>query len=88
MERRAILKGLAVGLPVAAAGAAATSARFIKDKGDQGFATLEKTVASMQEQLDQLKSRYRESDERNRKLVRVAVGAAALSLGVDLGALL
>lgn len=88
MERRALLKGLAVGLPVAAAGAAATSARFIKDKGDQSIATLEKTMTSMQEQLDELKSRYKASDEKNRKLVRIALGAATLSLGVDLGALL
>jgi len=35
-----------------------------------------------------LKGLLKESDQRNRKLIKIALGAAALSLGVDVTSLL
>jgi hypothetical protein len=81
MQRRAVLKGLLAGMPVAAGAAAAASAAYVKDKGAATLGTLERRV-------DELKARLEESDQRNRKLVKIALGAAALSLGVDVSALL
>ena len=81
MQRRAVLKGLLAGMPVAAGAAAAASAAYVKDKGAATLGTLERRV-------DELKARLEESDQRNRKLIKIALGAAALSLGVDVSALL
>ena len=81
MQRRELLKGLAIGLPSAAGAAAVASAAFIRDKGSEAKASLE-------QRFDDLKARFEESDARNRKLVKVALGAAALSLGLDISALL
>lgn len=81
MQRRAVLKGLLAGMPVAAGAAAAASAAYVRDKGAATLGTLERRV-------DELKARLEESDQRNRKLIRIALGAAALSLGVDVSALL
>ena len=81
MQRRELLKGLAVGLPSAAGAAAVASATFIKDKSGEAKASLE-------HRFEELKKRFDESEARNKKLVKVAVGAAALSLGLDIGALL
>ncbi|HEY5667096.1 MAG TPA: hypothetical protein VIV64_10270 [Gammaproteobacteria bacterium] len=81
MQRRAVLKGLVAGMPVAAGAAAAASAAYVKDKGTA-------TVGKLEQRLDALKARFDEADRRNQKLVRIALGAAALSLGVDVGALL
>lgn len=76
-----MLKGILVGMPIAVGTAAAASTAFVKDKGTATLETLE-------QRLDDLKTRFEESDQRNRKLIKVALGAAALSLGVDIGALL
>ena len=81
MQRRAVLKGLLAGMPVAAGAAAAASAAYVRDKGAATLGTLERRV-------DELKARLEESDQRNRKLIKIALGAAALSLGVDVSALL
>jgi hypothetical protein len=81
MQRRAVLKGLVAGMPVAAGAAAAASAAYVKDKGTATLDTLE-------QRLDELKTRFEEADQRNQKLIRIALGAAALSLGVDVSALL
>jgi hypothetical protein len=81
MQRRAVLKGLLAGMPVAAGAAAAASAAYVKDKGAATLDTLEQRV-------DELKAQFEESDQRNRKLIKIALGAAALSLGVDVSALL
>lgn len=81
MQRRAMLKGLLAGMPVAAGAAAAASAAYVKDKGTSTLDTLE-------QRLDDLKTRLEDADQRNQKLIRIALGAAALSLGVDVSALL
>lgn len=81
MQRRAMLKGLLIGVPIAAGTAAAASAAFVKDKGQLTLETLE-------QRLDDFKARLEESDQRNRKLIKIALGAAALSLGVDVTSLL
>ena len=75
-----MLKGLLVGMPIAAGAAAVASATYVKDKGRETLGTLE-------ERFDQLKARFEESDKRNQKLIKVALGAAALSLGVDVSSL-
>ncbi len=82
MQRRAVLKGLVAGMPVAAGAAAAASAAYVKGKGAATLDTLE-------QRLDGLKARFEEeADQRNQKLIKIALGAAALSLGVDVSALL
>jgi len=75
-----MLKGLLVGMPIAAGAAAAASATYVKDKGRE-------TLGSLEERFDKLKARFEESDKRNQKLIKVALGAAALSLGVDVSSL-
>jgi len=81
MQRRAMLKSLLVGIPAAAGAAAATSTSYLRDKGQL-------TLESLEGRINELKARFDESDQRNRKLIRLALGAAALSLGIDIGALL
>ena len=81
MQRRAVLKGLLAGMPVAAGAAAAASTAYIKDKGTATRDTLE-------QRFDEFKSRFEAADKRNQKLIKIALGAAALSLGVDVSALL
>lgn len=81
MQRRAILKGLLVGVPVAAGAATAASMAYVKDKGSE-------TLGSLEKRFDKLKAQFEASDRRNQKLIRIALGAAALSLGVDVSALL
>lgn len=81
MQRRAMLKGLLVGVPVAAGAATAASVAFVKDKGSETFGSLE-------QRFNQLKTQFEESDKRNQKLIKIALAAAALSLGIDVSALL
>jgi hypothetical protein len=81
MLRRTMLKSLLVGVPVTAGGAAVASATFLKDKSQQ-------TLASVEQRLDDLKKRFESADARNKKMIRIALGAAALSLGLDVSALL
>lgn len=76
-----MLKGLLVGMPMAAGAAAVASASYVKDKGSETLSTLE-------QRFDELKARFEESDRRNQKLIKIALGAAALSLGVDVSSLL
>ncbi|MDX1563729.1 MAG: hypothetical protein R3305_12430 [Gammaproteobacteria bacterium] len=84
MQRRELLKGLAAGVPLAA-GAAGTAAiastKFVKDKGQL-------TMQALEQRLDVLKKQFEDADERNRKLIKTALACAALSLGIDIGALL
>jgi hypothetical protein len=54
---------------------------YVKDKGSE-------TLGSLEQRFDQLKARFEESDKRNQKLIKIALAAAALSLGVDVSALL
>lgn len=81
MQRRAMLKGLLVGVPAAAGAATAASFAYVKDKGSETFDSLE-------QRFDRLKAQFEESDKRNQKLIKIALAAAALSLGVDVSALL
>lgn len=87
MQRRALLKGLAVIVPTAG-GAAAASAAYIRTKGgglkDKGS----EIGAALAGRIDELKTRFEASEERNRKLIRLAIGLAVLSLGLDINALL
>lgn len=80
MQRREILKGLLVGMPVAAGAAAVASASYVKDKGRE-------TLGSLEGRFDALKAHFEESDKRNQKMIKIALGAAALSLGVDVSSL-
>lgn len=81
MQRRAMLKGLLVGVPVAAGAATAASMAYVKDKGSE-------TLGTIEQRFDKLKAQFEESDKRNQKLIKIALAAAALSLGVDVSALL
>jgi hypothetical protein len=75
-----MLQSLLVGVPIAAGAATAASVAFVKDKGTE-------TIGSLEQQFEKLKSQFEESDQRNRKLIKIALCAAALSLGVDVSAL-
>ena len=88
MERRAMLKGLLVSMPVAAGAAAAASAAYMKDSASFVKDKTQETYAALEKRVDELKSQFDESDKRNKKLIKLALAAAALSLGIDLGALL
>lgn len=76
-----MLKGLLVGAPIAAGAATAASMAYIKDRGSN-------TLGSLEQRFEQLKARFEQSDKRNQKLIKIALGAAALSLGIDVSALL
>jgi hypothetical protein len=76
-----MLKGLLVGMPIAAGAATAASIAYVKDKGSE-------TLGSLEQQFAKLKTQFEESDKRNQKMIRIALAAAALSLGVDVSALL
>lgn len=81
MQRRAMLKGLLVSMPVAAGAAAAASAAYVKDKGQD-------TMTLLESRIDALKTQFEKSEQRNQKLIKLALGAAALSLGIDVSSLL
>jgi hypothetical protein len=84
MERRAILRGLLAGIPVSAAavaGAAAKSAAYVRD-------TKEQSIEACSRRIDALRKRLDESDAATKKLLRTALALSALSLGLDISALL
>ena len=84
MERRAILRGLLAGIPVTAAavaGAAARSGAYVRDTKDQ-------SVEACSRRIDALRKRLDESDGSTKKLLRAALALSALSLGLDVSALL
>jgi hypothetical protein len=88
MQRREMLKGLLIGMPVAAGAAAAASAvrvknsaAYVKDKGQE-------TIASLEQRFNELKDRFEKSEQKNRKIAKLALGAAALSLGIDVSSLI
>jgi hypothetical protein len=76
-----MLKGLLAGVPLAAGAAVATSASFVRNQG-------QKARESVEQRLEDLKRQFEDSEQRNRKLIRIALAGAALSLGFDLSALL
>ena len=84
MERRELLRGLIAGAPAAAAaaaGAAATSTDYLREKSDQSLETVKC-------QLDDLRKRMDRSDASTKKALKVALALTALSLGIDLSAIL
>ena len=84
MDRRALLRGLALGAPVAAAavaGAAVKSTDYIREKSDQSLETCKR-------QIDDLRERMDRSEASTRKALKVVFALTALSLGIDASALL
>ena len=84
MERRALLRGLLMGLPVAGAavaGAAVKTASYVRETSDN-------SLESCRRQLDELRERMDRSEVSTKKAVRTALALAALSLGMDISALL
>ena len=88
LKRRDFLRRLMRSAPVAAGAAAVTATAVrVHDKADPALASLRAGVESMQTRVRALDERLDGLEERQKKWVRVAVGAAALSLGIDVGAL-
>ena len=81
MQRRALLKGLcAAGIPAAAA-IATTSATRLRE-------TTDTSIDALKAQVDGLRTRIEKIENKNNKIARAALAIAALSLGVDISALL
>ena len=83
MDRRALLRGLALGAPAAAlavAGAAAKSTDYVREKSDQ-------SLEACKRQLDDLRKRVDRSEASTRQALKVAFALTALSLGIDASAL-
>ena len=84
MQRRALLKGLAIGLPTVVGTAAAVtmkSAHRAKQTADQ-------TLEGLSAQIRDLRTQFEQSERSNKKLIKAAVAIAALSLGIDISALI
>ena len=84
MDRRALLRGLALGAPAAAlavAGAAAKSTDYVREKSDQ-------SLEACKRQLDDLRKRVDRSEASTRRALKVVFALTALSLGIDASALL
>lgn len=80
LHRRQVLKGLLAGVPVAAATVSAHSLRAAQ--------TLRQATEPSWEALRERVAALEQSDTKTRKLVRAALALAALSLGLDVSALL
>ena len=88
MQRRIFLRKLMRSAPVVAGTAAvAATAAKAQTKVDPAIATLKSGVQSLQSRISRLDERIDNMEGRQRKLIRVALAAAALSLGIDVGAL-
>ena len=84
MDRRALLRGLALGAPAAAlavAGAAAKSTDYVREKSDQ-------SLEACKRQLDDLRKRMDRSEASTKQALKVVFALTALSLGIDASALL
>jgi len=85
MQRRALLKGLLVGVSAAAVAVAATAAakstHFVQETSEQSLETC-------RSQFDDLRERMERSEASTRKVLKVVVTLTALSLGMDVSALL
>ena len=84
MQRRALLKGLMVGIPATAAavaGAAVKSGTYVRE-------TSEQSMESVKTQLDGLRKRIDESDASTKKMLKTLCVLTALSLGIDVSLLL
>lgn len=89
IQRRDFLRRLIRSAPVAA-GAAAVAATATKAQAvtDPALDSLRASMQTVQSRVRELDQRFEGLEDRQRKWLRVAVGAAALSLGLDVSALL
>ncbi len=84
MERRALLRGLMIAVPAAAAigvGAAARSTHYVKE-------TSELSLAALKKRVDELAKRMDRSEATNKKILKALLALTALSLGIDASLLL
>jgi hypothetical protein len=84
MERRALLRGLLAGIPATAAvvtGVAAKSSTFVR-------ATSEHSIEACAQQIEALRKRVESSDIATKRALRTLTALTALSLGLDVSALL
>ena len=84
MERRALLRGMMVGVPATAAmlaGAAVKSSQFVRE-------TSEQSLDSCRQQLEDLRERMNRSEASTKKALKGLLALTALSLGMDVSALL
>ena len=84
MQRRALLKGLMVGIPATAAavaGVAVKSGAYVRE-------TSEQSIESLKSQVDSLRKRVDESDTSTKKMLKTLCVLTALSLGIDVSLLL
>lgn len=89
IKRREFLRKIARSAPVVAgAGVIAATAAKAQSTVDPAMATLKTGVQSLQSQVRKLDERIDRLEGQQKKWVRIALGAAALSLGIDVGALL
>jgi hypothetical protein len=73
-----------IGIPATAAvaaGAVAKSSAYVRD-------TSEQSVDACMKQIDSLRKRMEKSDAQTKKLIRTLLVLTALSLGIDVSALL
>ena len=84
MERRALLRGMMVGVPATAAmfaGAAVKSTHFVRETSEQSLETC-------RQQLEDLRERMDRSEASTKKTLKALVALTTLSLGIDVSALL
>jgi hypothetical protein len=84
MERRALLRGLLIGIPATAAGVAglaAKSSAYVRE-------TSEQSVDACMQQINALRKRMDESEVSAKKMLKAVLALTALSLGMDISALL
>ena len=84
MERRALLRGLMVGVPAAAAmvaTAAVKSSHYVQEASEQSLGTCRR-------QLDDLRKRMDRYEASTKKALKVVLALTALSLGMDVSTLL
>jgi len=84
MERRALLRALMLGIPAGAAamaGVAAKSQAYVRDTSEQSLETLKTQVEALRKRLD-------ETDASTKKWLKTLTALTALSLGLDVSALL
>ena len=84
MQRRALLRGLMVGVPATAAavaGAAVKSTLYVRETSEQSLGTCK-------QQLEDLRARMDRSEVSTKKALKGLLALTALSLGMDVSALL
>jgi len=84
MERRALVRGLLLGIPASAAvmaGAAAKSKAYVRE-------TSEHSIDALKSQVEALRKRIDETDASTKKWLKTLTALTLLSLGLDFSALL